>query len=107
MSDFTVASQGRVPITMNTTLTAYKIPLSAIALWPPMNLVNPERRHWFAPLAFSLQILASLAVAGRIYGRITRKAGSFGADDVLIIVAWVEFVHLRARATKAKYHFRL
>jgi hypothetical protein len=101
MGDFTIATSGGVPITLNTTLTAYKIPLSAIALWPAFNEVNPERRHWLVPFAFSLQVLATLAVAGRLYGRITRKAGSFGADDVLIIASWVGIVYLETGTKKA------
>jgi hypothetical protein len=80
---------GNKSITADTTITSYNIPLSAIELWPPMNLVDPVRRHWLVPFAFFLQVVTTLAVTGRLYARITRKAGNFGADDVLIIVAWV------------------
>jgi hypothetical protein len=85
-----------MPLTPETTFTSYNVPLSAILLWPPRNLDDPERRHGAVPFAFFLQIFTTLAVAGRIYGRITRKAGNFGADDVLIIVAWV-YLYFRVR----------
>jgi hypothetical protein len=79
------------PLTANldTTVTAYKIPLSAIALWPSPNFAHPERRFGLAPFAFFLGILTTLVLAGRIWARLTRRAGIFGADDVLIILAWM------------------
>jgi hypothetical protein len=77
------------PVTPDTTLTAYEIPLSAIAQWPLPNYTNPERRHWFAAFAFCVQVVTTLCVSARIWARITRQAGSFGTDDVLIIGAWI------------------
>jgi hypothetical protein len=74
---------------LDTTVTAYKIPLSAIALWPPPNFEHPERRFGLAPFAFFMEILATLVLAGRIWARLTRRASTFGADDVLIILAWI------------------
>ncbi|TID27703.1 hypothetical protein E2P81_ATG00460 [Venturia nashicola] len=76
------------PVNLDTTLTSYKIPLSAIALWPPANHEHPERRFGLAPFAFFMQFLTTVVLAGRIWARITRRAGSFGGDDVLIILAW-------------------
>ncbi|KAE9989461.1 hypothetical protein EG327_002653 [Venturia inaequalis] len=74
---------------LQTTVTAYQIPLSAIALWPPANYEHPERRFGLAPFAFFMQILTTVVLAGRIWARLTRRAGTFGADDVLIIFAWL------------------
>lgn len=81
------ANTGKNPLDI--TLTAYEIPLSAVAQWPPANYSNPERRFWFATYAFCLQILTTLCVSVRIWVRITKQAGTFGADDVLIIGAWL------------------
>jgi hypothetical protein len=75
-------------LSLDTTVTAYQIPLSAIALWPTPNLVNPERRFGLAPFAFFMQILMTVVLAGRIWARVTRRAGRFGADDLIIIIAW-------------------
>ena len=77
------------PVTLDTTLTAYKIPLSAIALWPTPNFINPERRFGLAPYAFCLEIFTTITLGARIYARLTGKAGQFGADDVLIVGAWI------------------
>jgi hypothetical protein len=87
--DYNPTTSPTTVVTLNTTLTAYKIPLSAIALWPAQNLVNPERRHWLVPFAFCLQIFTTLTVTTRLWTRITRQAGAFGGDDALIIAAWV------------------
>jgi hypothetical protein len=77
------------PVTLDTTVTAYKIPLSAIALWPTPNLTNPERRFGLAPYAFCLEILTTITLSARVYARLTGKAGKFGADDILIVGAWL------------------
>jgi hypothetical protein len=78
-----------LPANLDMTVTAYNIPLSAIALWPPPNYTNPEQRFGLAPFAFFLEILTTLVLAGRIWARLTRRAGTFGADDVLVILAWM------------------
>lgn len=75
--------------TLDTTVTAFKIPLSAIALWPTPNYEHPERRFGLAPFSFFMQVLTTVVLAGRIWARITRRAGTFGGDDVLIILAWL------------------
>lgn len=36
-----------------------------------------------------MQVLTTVVLAGRIWARITRRAGTFGGDDVLIILAWL------------------
>jgi hypothetical protein len=87
--DYNPVNNPEQVITLNTTLTAYKIPLSAIALWPAPNLVNPERRHWLIPFAFCLEVLTTLTLTARLWTRVTRQAGAFGGDDALIIAAWV------------------
>lgn len=74
---------------LDTTVTSYEIPLSAIALWPTPNYEHSERRFGLAPFSFFLQCLTTVILAGRIWARITRRAGTFGGDDVLIILAWV------------------
>lgn len=83
-----VNNDPNVAITLNTTVTSYRIPLSAIASWPPRDLVNPITRNWLVPFAYCLQILTTAAVIGRLWARATKRAGAFGADDSLIIVAW-------------------
>jgi hypothetical protein len=74
------------------TLTAYKIPISVIASWPPPNYEHPTRRYWAAPFSIVLCVISTLVVAARVYARITRTAGAFGLDDVLIIFAWVSLI---------------
>lgn len=86
--DFNAGNTGQT-LNLNSTFTAYKIPLSAIITWPASNLEDPERRFWVVPYAFCLQVLTSAALSGRIWARLTRQAGSFGADDALILAAWV------------------
>lgn len=74
---------------LDTTVTAYQIPLSAVALWPTPNYEHPERRFGMGPFAFFMQILTTIVLAGRIWARVTRRAGSLGGDDILIMMAWV------------------
>jgi hypothetical protein len=71
------------------TVTAYKIPLSIIAKWPKPNFVDPDRRQWFTPYVIVLHVAATIIVWTRIWTRVRREAGGFGADDALIIGAWV------------------
>jgi len=75
--------------TKGITLTAYKIPLSVIEEWPTPNYVDPQRRIWVAPMSIVLLGLTTMVIAARIYARVTRAAGAFGLDDVLILFAWV------------------
>ncbi|QDS72812.1 hypothetical protein FKW77_006640 [Venturia effusa] len=74
---------------LNTTFTAYQIPLGVIATWPPPDYEHPERRFGVGPFAFFMQVLTTVVVAGRIWARITRRAGTFGGDDALVIMAWI------------------
>ncbi|KAF2097809.1 hypothetical protein NA57DRAFT_56991 [Rhizodiscina lignyota] len=74
---------------VDTTFTAYKIPLSIIAKWPPANYVNPERRWWVAPYTILWTTAGSLLLAARLYSRWTKAAGKFGFDDILIVCAWI------------------
>jgi len=76
-------------VTLDSTITAYKIPLSVVALWPPENDVNPERRTWLAPYTVVLAVITTFLLAARFWARYTRQAGSFGLDDVLIGAAWI------------------
>lgn len=69
--------------------TAYMIPNSVIAQWPPSNFTDPQRRTWVAPFGIVFLCIATLVIAVRLYARITRSAGGFGLDDILIILAWV------------------
>ncbi|KAF2419045.1 hypothetical protein EJ08DRAFT_44725 [Tothia fuscella] len=76
-------------VSLDTSLTSYKIPISAIALWPAPNFENPVRRHWLNPIAFCLFLFTTLVLGARLWARITRQAGAFGGDDVFIIFAWI------------------
>lgn len=51
---------------LDTTVTAYQIPLSAVALWPPSNYEHPERRFGLGPFAFFMQVLTTIVLTGRI-----------------------------------------
>jgi hypothetical protein len=74
---------------LETTFTAYKIPLSAVAKWPAANFSNPERRQWLTPYSIILYVLATLVVVARLWTRLNRQAGGFGWDDALILLSWV------------------
>lgn len=74
---------------METTLTAFRIPLSAVAKWPAPNFRNPVRRTWYIPYSITFFLLATLVVAARLWTRMNRKAGGYGWDDSLILGAWV------------------
>ncbi|TID22645.1 hypothetical protein E2P81_ATG01771 [Venturia nashicola] len=74
---------------LDPTFTAFKVPLSAIAKWPPPNFTNPQRRTWFIPYSVTLFLLASLVVAARLWTRMNRKAGVYGLDDSFILGAWI------------------
>lgn len=81
-------------------LTAYKIPITVIASWPPANTKDPEKRYWAVPFSIVLAVISTLVVGARVYARLTRAAGAFGLDDVLIIISWVStmalFIHNHA-----------
>jgi hypothetical protein len=74
---------------LDTTFTAYKVPLSAVVKWPAGNFTNPERRRWIIPYSIALYALTTLVVGARLWTRMNRKAGGFGWDDSLILFAWV------------------
>lgn len=78
-----------VAATPDLTLTSYLIPVSAVAQWPAPNLIDPASKTWLIPLAIALEGLATIALATRLWARLSRYAGGFGADDSLMIGAWV------------------
>lgn len=84
-----VANGIPAPITVNTKLTAYKIPASVVADWPSPNYNDPERRSWLVPYAAVITAITTSLIAARLYSRWTKRAGSFAVDDILIIGAWM------------------
>ncbi|KAF2427553.1 hypothetical protein EJ08DRAFT_637272 [Tothia fuscella] len=70
------------------TVTAYKIPLSIIQEWPPQDTINPSRVRWVTYYFAGLHAAATAVVFIRIWTRVRKRAGGFGVDDMLIIVAW-------------------
>ncbi|KAF1985032.1 hypothetical protein K402DRAFT_358029 [Aulographum hederae CBS 113979] len=75
--------------TIDSEITAYKIPLTAILKWPAPNVLNPLTRTWLAPWLVVLGVITTSLVATRIWARYTRRAGNYGLDDTLILIAWV------------------
>jgi len=75
--------------TLDSTVTAYKIPLSVVAQWPTTNDVNPVRRTWLAPYTIVLAVITTFLLAARFWARYTRQAGNFGLDDLLVGAAWI------------------
>ncbi|QDS68591.1 hypothetical protein FKW77_000730 [Venturia effusa] len=73
---------------IETTFTAFKIPLSAVAKWPLPNYTNPERRRWFIPYSITLFVVSTLVVAARLWTRMSMKAGHYGLEDTMILGAW-------------------
>jgi hypothetical protein len=74
---------------LDSTFTAYKISLATVAKWPPANYTNPDRRRWLSPYVVSLQALATLVVAARVWTRMNKKAGGLGWDDAFIVLSCV------------------
>lgn len=74
---------------LDTTFTAYKVPLSAVVKWPAGNFTHPERRQWLTPYSITLYVLATLVIGARLWARMNRQAGGFGWDDLLILLSWV------------------
>jgi hypothetical protein len=71
-------------------LTAYFIPLSTIAKWPPN--VPGERRDWFITYAIALQVIASVAIASRLYASFAGHIRKPGIDDLFVVLGWVRIV---------------
>ena len=77
------------------TFTVLKIPISVVVNWPKANYENPERRTWAIPVSITLTVFTTILIAARILARFTRRAGTFGLDDALIVGAWVSPYFLR------------
>ncbi|EMC95582.1 hypothetical protein BAUCODRAFT_40492, partial [Baudoinia panamericana UAMH 10762] len=74
-------------------------PPSVIASWPAPQYNHPAIERKWMPQFGAIWIAAStILVAGRLYLRATRHAGSLGLDDALIIVGWLFAVALTVTA---------
>lgn len=67
----------------------HTITLEEIASWPAPNYEDPVERKWLPAFALIWYALATIFAAIRIYSRSRRLCGSFGSDDIAIIIAWV------------------
>lgn len=56
-----------------------------ILRWPKPNYVDPVERSWMPPYAACLYGVATLMAALRLWLRWTKRAGSLGVDDVIIM----------------------
>lgn len=65
------------------------VPLSAVALWPRPNYIDPVRQTVLIPLAAVLQTLTTVFVGLRIYLRARNQAGPFRIEDVRAYAAGV------------------
>ncbi|KAE9966860.1 hypothetical protein BLS_007249 [Venturia inaequalis] len=74
---------------LDTSFTAFKIPLRAVAKWPTPNYTHPQRRTWFIPYSVTLFLLATLVVLARLWTRVHKKAGGYGWDDSFILGSWL------------------
>jgi hypothetical protein len=64
-------------------------PLEVLNAWPAPNYINPVTRGYGnIYLNIVLYTIVNIFLGLRIFTR-TRLAGTFGADDVFILIAWV------------------
>lgn len=68
----------------------YAITLWDVAAWPPGNYAHPsETRDWLPAFAIVWQAVTTVLALGRLYLRLSRKAGAFGLDDAFLFMGWV------------------
>lgn len=67
----------------------HTITLEELSQWPKPNYVDPVERSWLSPFAIAWTIVSTALVAARIVLRIQGRSGTFGWDDVFIIIGWV------------------
>jgi hypothetical protein len=68
----------------------YALKPQDIINWPAPNYEHPSaERLWLPEFALVWQAVTTILVWGRLYLRMTRKAGAWGYDDGLTLFAWV------------------
>jgi hypothetical protein len=69
--------------------TIHNVPPEVKAKWPELNSVDPIRRTWLPQYAISLQAIAMVIIAVRLWSRFKHVSGGLGIDDALITAALV------------------
>jgi len=77
----------------------YALKPEDIINWPAPNYEHPsEERTWLPVFAIVWQVVTTILVWGRLYLRMTRKAGAWGYDDGLTLFAWLFSIGLTTLA---------
>ncbi|KAF2403026.1 hypothetical protein EJ06DRAFT_554565 [Trichodelitschia bisporula] len=89
----------------DTLLTSFRIPISVISNWPPQNTIDPVNRTWLTPYAIVFQVISTLVIVLRLWGRLRKQAGTLGLDDALIFVGWLFTTALTVVAIYSVQHY--